>query len=141
MKPRALLLAAGALFAVSFFLPAYVNSNGFECLRWCGSLWRELGEPTEDPFFQRVYYPGFVVTNVLFVAILAIGLTNRRVFTARFVTGAAAFFHVVSWFFLNLFKDSIEAIKPGYYLWLLAYALLLAALLVENKKSAAAEDR
>lgn len=139
MKPRPLTLLAGAVFAVSYFLPSYENQRGYQCFLWCWSMLLDVFNSSEDPLLSRLYYPTFVLTNVLFVAIAIAGLASAaRFFRTRFFLCALAFFHVVSWLVLNVTKDSFSSLMPGYYVWLAAYGLLLAALLAENKKSSAA---
>ena len=138
MKSRTLTLIAGAVFAVSYFLPAYDSHRGYQCFQWCWTLLLDLADESQDPLFLRLYYPAFVLTNVLFVAIVAFTLASPRWFRTRLFLCMLAFFHVLSWLILNVNKDSFSAIMPGYYAWFAAYGLLLAALLVENKKPSAA---
>lgn len=138
MKPRPLALIAGVVFAVSFLLPSFADANGFECFSACWSLLRQLTDESQNPVFTRIYYSAFVLTNVAFAAVLATGLLSQRLYRVRFFITVAAFFHVVSWFVLNVPKQSVEALKVGYYVWLLAYCLLLASLLVENSRKPAA---
>jgi hypothetical protein len=134
MKPRTLLLVAGAVFIASFFLPAYSGSRGVECFNYCwGLLWKYSEE--SDSFLKWLYYAGFVVTNVAFVLVLALSVTRSRFHITGFIVSALAFFHVLSWLCVNMRRTDIASLQVGYYLWLLAYALLLTAQIGEGRKS------
>ncbi len=135
MKPRTLLWVAGAVFITSFFLPAYSGSNGFECFNYCLGI---LLKYPEDSFLKWLYYAGFVVTNIAFALVLALRLVRSRFRITGFIVTAVAFFHVLSWLLVHLRKEDIALIKAGYYLWLLAYGLLLVAQILEGRKPNAA---
>jgi len=138
MNSRTLTWIAGAVFAVSYFLPAYDSQRGYQCFVWCWGFLTGLVDDSQDPLFLRLYYPAFVLTNVLFVTIVAATLASPRFFRTRLFLCMLAFFHVLSWLILNVNKESFSALMPGYYAWFAAYGLLLAALLVENKKPSVA---
>jgi hypothetical protein len=132
MTPRNLALAAMSLFLISHFLPAYGDMSGFACFHYC---WRTLlgheGEALRGGWF---YYSGFVITNLLFIGLtIALFVTNksRRL---RSVISVLLFLHVLSWLILHLFQQppQLAPIKIGYYLWLIAYALLVTAHLRKN---------
>lgn len=136
MKSHRLALAAGALFALSYFLPAYAGARGYECFLHC---WDLFGRFSADEPLRWLYYVAFVPGNLVFAAALAAGLASQpRLLRTRFILTSAALFHVLSWLLLNLIKESSETIEiqPGYYVWLLAYLLLVASQLAENRRSA-----
>ncbi|MDF3058791.1 MAG: hypothetical protein K0R17_3006 [Rariglobus sp.] len=138
MKPRPLALIAGAVFALSFFLPAYSGSTGFKCFLFCWGLLCDFqGQSNGEPF-AWLYYSAFVPTNLLFAATFALGLATPRFFHARLLLTVAAFLHVLSWLALNASEESLLTLEPGYFAWLLAYLLLFASLVLENKKKSAA---
>ncbi len=124
MKPKTLSLIAGVVFTLSFFLPAYVDSTGFECFNFCLKLIPRF--PTES-LPKWMYYSAFVLTNLTFVAVVALDFSRTGLKKARLIISAVAFFHVLSWLLTNIFRNEISMLKSGYFLWLLAYALLLAA--------------
>ncbi len=132
MKSRTLLLVAGAVFITSFFLPAYSGSRGFECFDYCWSL---LWKYPEESVPKWLYYAGFVITNVAFVLVFTLRLARSRFHITGFIVSALAFFHVLSWLFVNLRRTDIASLQVGYYLWLLAYILLLVVQISEGRKS------
>ncbi len=132
MKPRTLLFVAGAAFIISYFLPAYSGSKGLECFKFCWSLlWKY---PGESPL-KWLYYSGFVLTNIAFVIVFTLGLARSGFYKTRFIVTAVAFFHVLSWLLVNVRKEDITSIQAGYYLWLVAYVLLLASQISGSRKS------
>lgn len=134
MKPRALLLVAGAVFAVSFFLPAYADSTGLECFNFCLGLIRKF--PTESPL-KWLYYSAFFPTNLAFITLFTLGFSRPSFHKTRFIVSAAAFFHVLSWLLVNVRREDIGMLKIGYFLWLASFTLLVAAQISAARKSAA----
>lgn len=135
MKTRYLVWLSGGLFLLAHLLPAYLDLRGFKCFSHClNILWR----PADDtPVLGWLYYSGFVLTNLAFVAVWITGLVSRSYLKTRFIVSALAFFQVASWLLLNLRKESDSdsfPIQAGYYVWLLAYALLLASQVLETRK-------
>jgi uncharacterized paraquat-inducible protein A len=124
---RTLALAALILFAISHFLPAYDTSSGFACFGIC---WNMLFERNNDFLTAGwFYYSAFAISNILFVGlIIAFFITNKSR-GVRLSLAIVMFLHVLSWFALHVFEQppQIAPIKIGYYIWLLAYSLLVAA--------------
>ena len=80
------------------------------------------------------YYSGFVISNILFpVLVVALFVTERKR-KLRAIASVVFFLHVLSWGVLNFFDKprDIPEIKIGYYLWLMAYGVLIAAHLVKE---------
>jgi hypothetical protein len=124
--PRNLGLAAFVLFVISHLLPAYDNGSGFACFRACWDTLLERSEIFSGGWF---YYSGFVIANILFIAlVVALFITKKRRIL-RSVTSVVIFLHVLSWLVLHIFQQpsGITEIKIGYYVWLIAYGLLAAA--------------
>ena len=76
-----------------------------------------------------IYYSGFAISNILFavlVVALFVTMKHRRLGA---IVSVAFLLHVLSWLALNACQSPSELheIKIGYYLWLMAYALLVAA--------------
>ena len=134
MKTRTLPLIAGALFALSFFLPAYAGATGFGCFRFCLELIPKF--PSES-LLRWLYYSAFVLTNLAFVVILALDVARAASHKTRLVVSVIAFLHVLSWLSVTLSEGDFHSLQIGYFLWLLAYALLLASQLVAARKPAA----
>ncbi|MET0263398.1 MAG: hypothetical protein ABW223_10905, partial [Rariglobus sp.] len=128
MKFPKLAALASVAFVVSFFLPAFAGAKGYQCFEFCWKLLLGHQSQTVDPF-GRIYYSAFVVSNLAFVVLVGLAIVKAGYTKTRFVASAVIFFHVLSWLFLNLAKETVETLQlqPGYYLWLAAYALLVAA--------------
>jgi hypothetical protein len=125
---KKLLLAAVALFAVSFWLPAYQPASrpmpGWECLQVCAEAGAEV---LKHPFksLGQYYYAGFVLSNALFVVIAvwaALRPSRRRLRTSL---AAIILLHVVSWW-----PCGYKEIHYGYFVWLLSFVLLFAVAVV-----------
>lgn len=119
--------AAATLFLISFVLPAYGQETGFACLRYC---WGTIFDYKPDAAGLGLYYPAFVLTNALFVLLIAPALGGKRPGTLSIVLALAATTHVLSWLILHLAHlDEAFDIKVGYFLWLLSYVGLVVFLL------------
>ena len=127
--PQKLGLAALGLFTLSHCLPAYRSGGlGFSCFRTCCEIFLQRGEDLGG----WLYYSGFAFSNLLFpILVVGLFLTQKR----RQLRGLGSFIlllHVASWLVINLIHGEGSDIKIGYYVWLLAYALLFAAHLVRE---------
>ena len=129
---RNLGLAALVLFIISFFLPAFEGMSGFASFAFC---WNSL--LGHEPFSNiRIlsggwfYYSGFVMSNILFVGLVAALFVTRKLRRVRSVFSVVCFLQVLSWLVLFAISgkpSEIAAIKVGYYVWLIAYGLLVTA--------------
>ena len=124
--PRNLGLAAVVVFVVSHFLPAYGNGSGFACFQFCwNTLLGHDGGILSGSWF---YYSGLAIANILFIGLVALFVTkkSRRL---RCGVSVVLFLHVLSWLALHILQrpPQISEIKIGYYVWLIAYGLLVAA--------------
>ena len=138
MKPRHLAWLSGGLFLLSHLLPAYLDERGFGCFTHCLGIFfsKKIAEP--GAFLGWLYYSGFVVTNLAFVAVWLTGLITDRYLKTRFILSTLAFFHVTSWLLYNLFNKSDDPVplQSGYYIWLLAYALLVTVQVLPARQPA-----
>jgi hypothetical protein len=125
--PRILALAAAIIFVISHFLPAYGTAPGFACFDSC---WRMLlgdnGDVLSGGWF---YYSGFAIANNLFIILTAALFVTNKYRKLRLAISVVCFLHVFSWLIAHLLQQppKIDKIKIGYYLWLVAYGLLVAA--------------
>lgn len=127
MTPRNLGLAAVVIFVISHLLPAYADGSGFACFAFC---WNTLlGRDTEILTGSWFYYSGFAIANVLFVGLSVTLWVTKQIRRLRSVVVVALFLQVLSWSALHIFQQppQITEIKIGYYVWLVAYGLLVAA--------------
>ena len=129
---RNLGLAALVVFIISFFLPAFEDMSGFASFAFC---WNTL--LGNEPFGNvRIlsgvwfYYSGFVMSNILFVGLVAALFLTKKIGRLRSVFSLVCFLQALSWLVLfTISGDQITAIKVGYYVWLIAYGLLVSAYL------------
>lgn len=127
---RRLAAASGALFALSFFLPAFGELSGIACLGFCWNLLTHFGRDHDLSLGGWLYYSGFVLANALFVALLAAALLLATRSALRRWLSALAALQVISWFFVNLvakWNGDRFNVEVGYFLWLIAFVLLFAA--------------
>jgi hypothetical protein len=132
-----LAIAAGALFALSFFLPALGDSSGFECLRECWHIFTRSAAYLSLSLVGRSYFSGFVVANCLFVALVGALLVATSHARLRLWTSGVLLLQVFSWLILNLipvWHGERLALGAGYFLWLLSYLMLFGAHSVRNRK-------
>ena len=125
--PRRLGLVAGLVFVISHFLPAYGDGSGFACFRYCWDmLWGHDGEILSGGWF---YYSGFAISNLLFLGLVVALFVTKKSRGLRSVVSVVFFLHVLSWLVLHVFQQPprVNEIKIGYYAWLIAYGLLVAA--------------
>ena len=145
---RNLGLAALVVFIISFFLPAFEDMSGFASFAFC---WDTLlgHEPSGNIRILSgswFYYSGFVMSNILFVGLVAALFLTRKIGRLRSVFSLVCFLQALSWLVLFTISgkpSQITAIKTGYYMWLIAYGLLVTAYLwkMMSKQGAAANRR
>jgi hypothetical protein len=129
---RNLGLTALVVFIISFFLPAFEDMSGFASFAFC---WDSL--LGHEPFGNiRIlsgawfYYSGFVMSNILFVGLVVALFVTRKIRRVRSVFSVVCFLQVLSWLVLFTISgkpSQIAAIKVGYYVWLIAFGLLVTA--------------
>jgi hypothetical protein len=128
--------SAGALFAVSFFLPSFGELSGIACLAFCWNVLVNYGQEHDLSLGAWLYYSGFVLANALFIALLAAVLFCAARSALRRWAAALAALQVVSWFFVNLvakWNGDRFNVEIGYFAWLLSFGLLFAAHSVADK--------
>ncbi|MDB6041324.1 MAG: hypothetical protein JWM99_5165 [Verrucomicrobiales bacterium] len=125
--PRNLRLSAIVVFVISYFLPAYGNGSGFACFGECWNML--LGHDVDILSGGWFYYAGFVISNILFVGLAAALFVTKKHRRVRSAVSVVCFLQVLSWWVLHFSQkpSQIAEIKIGYYVWLIAYALLVAA--------------
>lgn len=115
------------VLVISHFLPAYGDASGFACFRVCWNIL--LGHDAEILSGGWFYYSGFAISNVLFVGLAVSLFVTKKGRKLRSAVAIVFFLHVLSWWVLHLFQQppQIGELKIGYYVWLIAYGLLVAA--------------
>ena len=120
-------VVAALIFVLSHVLPAYADGSGFDCF---GVAWDQLWRHGDDIHTgARLYYSGFAISNILFIGLVVALFVTKEGGKLRSVVSVVFFLHVLSWLILHLVQQpsQIAHIKIGYYVWLLAYGLLVAA--------------
>jgi len=124
--PQKLGLVAVAVFVISHFLPAYEGGSGFACFQFCWNVL--LGHDTKILSGGWFYYSGLAISNILFIGLVVALFLTKKSRRIRSVVSAVLFLQVLSWLVLHVFQPSqVDEIKIGYYVWLVAYGLLVAA--------------
>lgn len=117
---------AGVLFGISLRLPAFGSESGWECAKL---VWGLVFDFEFKEFWSWLYYSAFNVTNLTLLMLPVLAFTplfDRFRLTARWLVGGC-FLHTLSWLVWALCRGDIRELKAGYYLWLLAVGILLAA--------------
>jgi asparagine N-glycosylation enzyme membrane subunit Stt3 len=122
---RKLGLAAVVVFVISHFLPAYGDSSGIACFGVCWNIL--LGHDTEILSGGWFYYSGFAISSIIFLVLVVALFVTKKSRKLRSVVSVVFFLHVLSWPVLHIFPPDLTEIKIGYYVWLAAYGLLVAA--------------
>ena len=89
-----------------------------------------LWKPDEKFFTgEWFYYSGFAISNIVFSVLVVALFVTRKSRKFRTVVAVIFFLHVLSWVVLHVFDQAggLAHIKIGYYVWLMAYGLLVAA--------------
>src|SRR5262245_38359932 len=134
--PRNLGLVAIVVFMVSYFLPALDDMSGFACFGYCWSML--LGHDADFLSGGWFYYSGFVLANILFIGLAVALLATKKGRGLRSAVSFVCFLQVLSWLVLFVISgkpSQVAAIKVGYYVWLTAYGVLVAAHLREIASS------
>jgi len=130
---NALAWTAAALFLASWFLPVLEDVPGWMAFRYALAplvpfLDRETGSRGWDDAAPQVMS---ALTNVVFVILFALWATRQSLRPALFVRLALACFLLNLYWPVTAWRDgSLGDLLPGYYVWLAAFALLLAVAII-----------
>ena len=130
--PRNLAFVALVVFVISHFLPAYGGGSGFACFAVC---WDNLfGQDIEILSGAWFYYSGLAISNILFIPLVTALIATKKSRKLRLAASVVFFLHVLSWLLLHIFQQppQVDEIKIGYYVWLIAFGLLVAAHLLKE---------
>jgi len=140
-------VAAGVTFLLCRPLPAYNSIAVYECLLHSWRIMLDTGDLHMN-LGSRIYFSGFVLSYVLFPALVVLVLCIDSFARFRWLLSLIIFLQILSWFFLFAFGIYFLPVEyvplrhfgAGYYLFLLAYALLFwAHFLIKKKPNLAIE--
>jgi hypothetical protein len=126
---KTLAWSAAALFAASWFLPVLKELPGWMAFRYAlaplipfrGRDGASVGWEDSAPQLMSA------LTNVVFIILFALWATRQSPRPGLFVRIALACFLLNLYWFVTAWRDdSLADLLPGYYVWLAAFALLLA---------------
>jgi DMSO/TMAO reductase YedYZ heme-binding membrane subunit len=123
---RILAWTAGVAFAASWFLPVLEDVPGWMAFRYALAPlvpFRDAGTIAWDDSAPQVMS---ALTNVAFIILFGLWLSNQAVRPGLFVRIAIACFVLNLYWFVKAWRDGgIADLLFGYYVWLGAFALLL----------------
>ncbi|HEU5133925.1 MAG TPA: hypothetical protein VFU13_02160 [Steroidobacteraceae bacterium] len=118
---------AAAAFAASWFLPVLHDVPGWMAFRYALAPlvpFREAGDMAWEESAPQVMSS---LTNVVFVILFGLWASNQSVRPGLFVRIAIACFVLNLYWFVNAWREhGLGELLIGYYVWLAAFALLLA---------------
>jgi hypothetical protein len=133
---RRLAIAAGSIFALSFFLPALRGASGFSCLGFCWAVLTRNGLNNSIALGGWLYYGGFVVTNAVLIVLFTTILLSRQFPRVRLYASIIVALHVFSWLIANLIslgqREQFD-LRVGYFVWSMAFLLLFSAHVVAKE--------
>jgi hypothetical protein len=138
-KMKKITYIALALFAASFCLPAYggyeSGMSGWSCFSFCFGMLVN-GSETD---WARLYYGGFVVTNLFAV----LGLVKPHLTRITRWLSLILLLHVSSWWVINVNGDDSffhNSIRYGYTVWLASFGLLTVVLFAAERSGVTNES-
>lgn len=133
IKQNLSIFIASCLFLSSFFMPAYIisdgNFSGFECFKICILIAHDLS-------LESLYYLGFVFVNFAFASIVGISFAKYHLQMSVRISSIACVLYIASWAALNIFHEDssgIDVLGIGYYAWLLSF-MHLSFTLIHNEQ-------
>jgi hypothetical protein len=122
--------AAGA-FAASWFLPVLVDVPGWMAFRYALAPLVPYGDAGSLAWDDSVPQVMSALTNIVFVILFALWVSQQAVRPGLFVRIAIACLLLnLYWLVKALREDGIRDLLIGYYVWLAAFALLLGVAVV-----------
>ena len=114
-------------FAASWFLPVLDDVPGWMAFRYALAPlvpFRDAGDLTWDDSAPQVMS---ALSNVVFLVLIVLWAVRQPVRSGLFVRIAIACFILNLYWFVNAWReDHLKDLLVGYYVWLAAFALLLA---------------
>jgi hypothetical protein len=132
LRPAAILIwSAAAAFLASWFLPVLPEVPGWMAFRYALAPlvpFRDAGQLAWDDNVPQVLS---AVTNVVFILLFALWLAKQMFRPGMFVRIALACVLLNLYWFVRAWREKgLQDLLFGYYVWLGAFTLMLAAAVV-----------
>lgn len=126
-----LVWTAGAAFAASWFMPVLQDVPGWMAFRYALSPLVPYSAGSELSWEDSVPQVLSALTNVVFVILFALCASRQAIRPGLFVRIAIACVLLNLYWFVKAWREhDLNDLLIGYYLWLLAFALLLAVAII-----------
>ena len=121
-----LVWTAGAAFAASWFMPVLEDVPGWMAFRYALSPLVPYSAGAEVTWEDAVPQVLSALTNVVFVILFALWVARQTMRPGLFVRVAIACVLLNLYWFVKAWREhDLNDLLIGYYLWLLAFALML----------------
>ena len=119
---------AGAAFLASWFLPVLRDVPGWMAFRYALAPLVPYEGTAGDQWEDNIPHVLSALTNVMFVVLYGLWLARQMFRPGLFLRIAIACFLLNLYWFVQAWRDhDLANLLYGYYVWMLAFALLLAA--------------
>jgi hypothetical protein len=121
-----LVWTATAAFAASWFLPVLPDVPGWMAFRYAFAPVVPYATASDLAAEDSIPHVLSALTNVVFVVLAALWLTGQRMRVGTFVRiSLACFLLNLYWFVKAVREDGLRDLLIGYYVWELAFTLML----------------
>jgi hypothetical protein len=132
---RTLLWTAGAAWLVSWFLPVLDHYAGWQAFRATFDG-HAFAAGDMRPWEHKAAQMLSASTNIVFVAVFTMLVLGRAIRPGLLIRVAVACFVVNLYWFVQLARGGeLAALRAGYYVWMAAYALMIATALSIHRTS------
>jgi hypothetical protein len=126
-----LVWTAGAAFAASWFMPVLEDVPGWMAFRYSLSPMVPYSAAAELAWEDAVPQVLSALTNVVFVILFALWVARQTMRPGLFVRIAIACVLLNLYWFVKAWREhDLNDLLIGYYLWLLAFALMLGVAII-----------
>jgi hypothetical protein len=124
---NALAWTAATLFVAAWFLPVLADVPGWMAFRFALAPIVPYHDAPETPWDDAAPQAMSALTNVVFVILFVLWATRQTPRPGMFVRMTLACFLINLYWFVNAWRENaVKELLAGYYVWVAAFALLLA---------------
>jgi hypothetical protein len=122
-----LVWTAGAAFAASWFMPVLADVPGWMAFRYALAPLVPYSSAADQAWDDAVPHVLSALTNVVFIVLFALWVTKQTIRPGLFVRIALACFLLNLYWFVTAWREQgLADLLVGYYVWMAAFALMLA---------------